>query len=64
MAAGSGRAAILRHRHNGDRKKYPILLSTELHVAIRRDWGSRSYIDVESWQLGNALLTGENHPAS
>ena len=28
MAAGSGRAAILRHRHNGDRKKYPILLSS------------------------------------
>ena len=26
MAAGSGRAAILRHRHNGGRKKYPILL--------------------------------------
>ena len=23
MAAGSGRAAILRHRHNRDRKKYP-----------------------------------------
>ena len=23
MAAGSGRAAILRHRHNGGRKKYP-----------------------------------------
>ena len=27
MAAGSGRAAILRHRHNGGRKKYPILLT-------------------------------------
>ena len=40
MAAGSGRAAILRHRHNGDRKKYPILLAVgdyrmETHTRIR-----------------------------
>ena len=27
MAAGSGRVAIFHHHHNGDRKKYPILLS-------------------------------------
>ena len=34
MAAGSGRAAILRHRHNGGRKKYPILLPSSRDAAL------------------------------
>ena len=29
MATGSGRATILRHRHNRDRKRYPILLAAK-----------------------------------
>ena len=34
MATGSGRAAILRHRHNGDRKTHPILLTSFLLLVI------------------------------
>ena len=54
MAAGSGRVAIFHHHHNGDRKKYPILLT--LSTTDRLD----TFFHRQPWPflLQTVLTTG------
>ena len=61
MATGSGRAAILRHRHNRDRKNRPILLIVDLHLVTLSRRGANVYYsktrvaNLKSCRVNNIL---------
>ena len=58
MATGSGRVAILRHRHNGDRKKYPILLMYPYSILIVSTRQSiNPYVPYVRAYLGQACIS-------
>ena len=56
MATGSGRAAILRHRHNGARKNRPILLLSFWCVVSQGSWCQWMFYIFKVWMACHIML--------